>query len=56
MKKSGYITKKEKQNEILAQLIYEYNESYNAILVCRRMIMYINILNQASYSEIIFVD
>ena len=36
---------------MLAQLIYEYNESYKGILGYRRMTMYINILNQTSYSE-----
>ena len=42
---------KEQRDEMLAQLIYEYNESYKGILGYRRMIMYINILNQTSYSE-----
>lgn len=36
---------------MLSQLIYEYNESYNGILGYRRMTLYINILNQTSYSE-----
>ena len=36
---------------MLAQLIYEYNESYNGILGYRRMTLYINILNQTNYSE-----
>lgn len=42
---------KEQRDEMLAQLIYEYNESYKGILGYRRMTMYINILNQTSYSE-----
>ena len=43
--------KKEQRDEMLAQLIYEYNESYKGILGYRRMTMYINILNNTSYSE-----
>lgn len=42
---------KEQRDEMLAQLIYEYNESYKGILGYRRMTMYINILNNTSYSE-----
>lgn len=42
---------KERQDNELAQLITEYNESYNGILGYRRMRLYINILNQTTYSE-----
>ena len=42
---------KEQRDEMLAQLIYEYNESYKGILGYRRMTMYINILNNTSYFE-----
>lgn len=48
--KNRVIPEKEKQDNELAQIITEYNESYQGILGYRRMRMYINILNQTSYS------
>ena len=44
------IPKKELQDNELAQIITEYNESYNGILGYRRMTLYINHFNQTSYS------
>jgi len=41
---------KEKQDELLCILILEYHAMYDGILGYRRMTMFINRLNQASYS------
>lgn len=43
--------KKEKQDEVLCALILEYHAMYDGILGYRRMTMFINRLNQTSYSE-----
>lgn len=48
--KNRVIPEKEKQDNELAQIITEYNESYQGILGYRRMRMFINILNQTNYS------
>ena len=45
------IPEKEIQDNVLAQLIIEYNEAYNGILGYRRMTLFINQLNHKSYSE-----
>lgn len=42
---------KEKQDETLCSLILEYNAMYDGILGYRRMTMFINRLNQTSYSS-----
>lgn len=42
--------KKEIQDNELANIIIEYNETYNGILGYRRMTMYINHFNQSKYS------
>ncbi|KEI08433.1 hypothetical protein Z958_13115, partial [Clostridium novyi B str. NCTC 9691] len=42
---------KEKQDELLCSLIREYHATYDGILGYRRMTMFINRLNQTSYSE-----
>ena len=42
---------KEKQDELICSLIREYHATYDGILGYRRMTMYINRLNQMSYSE-----
>lgn len=42
---------KEKQDELLCSLILEYHATYDGILGYRRMTMFINRLNQTSYSE-----
>ncbi len=42
---------KEKQDEVLCALILEYHAMYDGILGYRRMTMFINRLNQTSYSE-----
>lgn len=45
------IPAKEKQDEELASIIAEYNESYDGILGYRRMREYINHFNQTNYSK-----
>ena len=42
---------KEKQDELLCSLILEYHATYDGILGYRRMTLFINRLNQTSYSE-----
>lgn len=42
---------KEKQDELLCSLISEYHATFDGILGYRRMTMFINRLNQTSYSE-----
>jgi putative transposase len=42
---------KEKQDELLCSLINEYHTTFDGILGYRRMTMFINRLNQTSYSE-----
>lgn len=42
---------KEKQDELLCSLILEYHAMYDGILGYRRMTMFINRLNQTTYSE-----
>ena len=49
--KNRLIPKKERQDELLAQLIYEYNELFDGILGYRRMTLFINKLNEMSFSE-----
>lgn len=58
MSRSGYYKhksrvkpSKEIQDELLCTLILEYHAMYDGILGYRRMTMYINRLNQTSYSE-----
>ena len=48
--KNRAIPKKEIQDNELANIIIEYNETYNGILGYRRMTMYINHFNQSKYS------
>jgi len=43
--------KKQKQDELLSQLIYEYHLTFDGILGYRRMAMFINEYNQMSFSE-----
>ena len=45
------ISAKEKQDNELATIIIEYNESYDGILGYRRMTDYINYFNQTNYSQ-----
>lgn len=49
--KNRIIPKKEIQDNELANLIIEYNDTFNGIYGYRRMTMNINILNHFSYSE-----
>lgn len=42
---------KEKQDESLCSLITEYHSTFDAILGYRRMTLFINKLNQKSFSE-----
>lgn len=44
-------TEEEKENEVIAQLIREYDERFNHTLGYRRMTGYINRLNQKQYGE-----
>lgn len=44
-------TEKEKENEVIAQLICEYDEQFNHTLGYRRMTGYINRLNHKQYGE-----
>ena len=59
MSRSGYYkhknrvkSSKEVQDELLCALILEYHATYDGILGYRRMTMFINRLNQTSYSEV----
>ena len=45
------VPKAEKENEIIAQLIQEYDERFHHILVYRRMPDWINRLNHTHYSR-----
>ena len=45
------IPEKEKQDNELASIIIEYNESYDGILGYRRMTDYINHFNHTNYSQ-----
>lgn len=45
------ITEEEKENEIITQLIREYDERFNHTLGYRRMTGYINRLNHKQYGE-----
>jgi len=49
--KSRIKPNKEKQDEIICNLIYEYHSTFDGILGYRRMTMFINRLNHRSYSE-----
>ena len=45
------VPKKELQDEEVARLIIEYNETFNGVLGYRQMTFYINYLNHTNYSE-----